>query len=292
MIDNATDGIVLLNKAVGVSSNQALQKVKRLFKAKKAGHTGSLDVLASGMLPICLGEAVKFSRFLLDADKSYQTTLRFGQTTDTYDAEGDIISSASTTAITRTDIEQTLTQFRGDLKQTPPMFSALKHKGQPLYKLARQGIHIERPARHVSIYRLELLAWDNPDLTLAIHCSKGTYIRSLAYDIGMALGCGGHVLRLHRTAVNGYNSAQMFSLEQLAELDKSTLRPVDDMLTDYAILELNDEQYARLYKGQKQMVDQTTAQGLFRLYYNNRFIGLGDIENHILKAKRLLQFFS
>jgi tRNA pseudouridine55 synthase len=215
------DGVLLLNKPAGMTSNQALQQAKRLFFAEKAGHTGSLDPMATGVLPLCFGEATKFSQFLLDADKAYRTTVTLGVTTETCDAEGAEIERHSALAITQAQVEQALDNFRGPIQQVPPMYSALKRDGQPLYKLARQGVEVEREARDVVIFELELLDFrpgETAEADLYVRCSKGTYIRSLAHDLGQLLGVGGHVSRLHRVASGEFTEDQCISLETLHEI--------------------------------------------------------------------------
>lgn len=212
------DGVLLMNKPAGMTSNQALQQAKRLFFAEKAGHTGSLDPMATGVLPLCFGEATKFSQFLLDADKAYRTTVRLGVTTDTCDAEGDEIERRTAQLITQSQVEKFLDNFRGSIQQVPPMYSALKRDGQPLYKLARQGLEVEREARNVEIFELDLLdfrAGEIAEVDLFVRCSKGTYIRSLAHDLGQLLGCGGHVSRLHRVASGEFTEHQCITLETL-----------------------------------------------------------------------------
>jgi tRNA pseudouridine55 synthase len=215
------DGVLLLNKPAGMTSNQALQQAKRLFFAEKAGHTGSLDPMATGVLPLCFGEATKFSQFLLDADKVYRTTVTLGVTTETCDAEGEEIARHSASSITRKQLDQALEQFRGAIQQVPPMYSALKRDGQPLYKLARQGVEVEREARNVEIFELDLLDFRPGEIAeadLYVRCSKGTYIRSLAHDLGQLLGVGGHVSRLHRVASGEFTEEQCISLEALHEI--------------------------------------------------------------------------
>lgn len=212
------DGVLLLNKSSGMTSNRALQMAKRLYFAEKAGHTGSLDPLATGVLPICFGEATKFSQFLLDADKRYRSTFRLGLRTTTSDADGEMLSESSTTGITRAEVEQALKAFVGDILQLPSMYSALKHQGQPLYKMARQGIEIERQPRPVTVYRLEVLdvrEGSQAEVDVDITCSKGTYIRSIAEDLGAALGCGAHVKTLHRVTTGQFDEAQAVTLEVL-----------------------------------------------------------------------------
>lgn len=212
------DGVLLLNKPTGMTSNRALQIAKRLFYVEKAGHTGSLDPLATGVLPLCFGEATKFSQFLLDADKGYRSTFRLGMRTTTSDADGESLGEVNTEALTREQVEHELQQFVGDILQVPSMFSALKHQGQPLYKMARQGIEIERQPRPVTVYSIDLLDFRSgvaAEVDVDIRCSKGTYIRSIAEDLGFALGCGAHVKVLHRSAAGLFDEAQSVSLELL-----------------------------------------------------------------------------
>lgn len=211
------NGVVLVDKHAGESSNRILQQVKRLFNAQKAGHTGALDPLATGMLPICLGEATKFSQFLLDADKVYRVRAQLGVRTDTSDADGDVVETRPVN-VSETELATALDQFRGETMQVPSMFSALKHNGRPLYDYARKGITVERTARPIHVYRLELLSFAQDIVELEVHCSKGTYIRSLVDDLGQLLGCGAHVQRLHRTAVADYPAEQMLSVDALSAL--------------------------------------------------------------------------
>lgn len=213
----SVDGVILVNKPTGVSSNHVLQRVKRLYNAQKAGHTGALDPLATGMLPVCLGEATKFSQFLLDADKVYRVRAQLGVRTDTSDADGDVVEQRPVN-VSAEALEQALERFRGAIDQVPSMFSALKHQGRPLYEYARKGITIERPARPVHIFRLDLLQRGDDWLELEVHCSKGTYIRSLVDDLGQLLQCGAHVTMLHRLAVADYPAAQMHTVEALEAL--------------------------------------------------------------------------
>lgn len=244
-------GVLLLNKAAGMTSNDALQKAKRLFYVAKAGHTGSLDPLATGVLPLCFGEATKFSQFLLDADKRYRTTYRLGAYTTTGDAEGELLDEVSAAHITREQVLVELEGFRGDIQQVPPMYSALKHHGEPLYKLARQGIEVERPARPVTIYSIELLDFrpgEQAELDLDIRCSKGTYIRSIAEDLGAALGCGAHVVALHRSESGPFKEDDAVSLEQLlaergedlAEVLDHHLLPTDAPVQDLPAMALEE----------------------------------------------------
>jgi len=198
-------GILLFDKPLGVSSNKALQQVKNLYFASKAGHTGSLDPLATGLLPICFGGATKVSAFLLDADKRYQVRVKLGETTSTADSEGEVLQTRPTESVTAEQLNQTLQQFVGEIEQIPPMYSALKHQGERLYKLARDGVEVERKPRQVTIHEIRLLTCDLPEFELDVHCSKGTYIRTLAEDIGELLGCGGHVIGLRRTQVGPFS---------------------------------------------------------------------------------------
>lgn len=228
------DGVLLLDKPIGMSSNQALQRAKRMFFAAKAGHTGSLDPLATGLLPLCFGEATKFSQFLLDADKRYQSTFRLGEVTSTGDAAGEVLSQSSTDGLNAEQVAQALAQFEGDILQVPSMFSALKHKGQPLYKLAREGKEVERKARAIHIFSIEMLEFrpgPAAEVDVAVHCTKGTYIRSLAEDLGAALGCGGRVETLHRTATGPFEVSQAVTLDQLAtELGEGPAEVLDQHL--------------------------------------------------------------
>lgn len=246
----AVHGVLVLNKPANITSNRALQQAKRLFYANKAGHTGSLDPLATGVLPICFGEATKFSQFLLDADKSYRSTFCLGVSTATADCEGEETARIDASHITEQSVVDALDQFRGDILQVPPMVSALKHQGQPLYKLARQGIEIDRPARPVTVYLLKLLSFRPGNEVLVevdISCSKGTYVRSLAHDLGQALGVGGHVVQLHRTRAAGFSEDQAVTLEQLqafrgdqeAEVLDPHLLPMDTALHELPQIEID-----------------------------------------------------
>ena len=211
------DGIIVVDKIYGASSNEVLQRVKRLFNAAKAGHTGSLDPLATGVLPICFGEATKFSQYLLDSDKSYRTTMKMGVRTTTGDREGEVVEERPV-SVTRGDVEAILSQFRGEVEQVPSMYSALKHNGRPLYEYAREGIEIERPSRKITVHRLELLDFDGDECVLEVDCTKGTYVRTLVEDIGEALGCLGHVAELKRLKAGPYTEHQSYSLDELAQL--------------------------------------------------------------------------
>ncbi len=281
------NGIIVLDKAKGASSNACLQEVKRLFGAEKAGHTGALDPLATGVLPLCFGEATKISQFLLDSDKRYRTTVRLGVRTDTFDSEGAVISERAVDAVTRERVELELEQFRGDIEQTPPMYSALKHNGTPLYKLARAGQEVDRQARPVTIYALELLNYTESDtgktLELEIFCSKGTYVRSIADDLGEALGCGGHVTALHRLQAGAFDESQCVSIERLKEVKEAGgyealdrfLVAADEAVADLPRVVLPSMTADYVKQGQAVLVRHLPESGLVRLYDEDEFIGIG-----------------
>ena len=285
-------GVFLLNKPLGLSSNSALQKVRRLFNAQKAGHTGALDPLATGLLPICLGEATKFSHYLLDSTKRYQTTVKLGQTTTTGDAEGEILQQRETPALTAERIEQILAQFRGDIQQVPPMYSALKRDGRPLYELARQGIEIERQARPVSIYQLTLLDFTQDRLVLEVTCSKGTYIRVLGEDIGEALGCGGHLIHLHRTQTGHFELIPSYTLEYLETLTSperdALLLPVYAPVEHLPRVQLPEGREKYFGNGQESNIEHDAAAEVL-VFDGDRCLGLAEItDQKRLVPKRLL----
>ena len=293
-------GVFLLDKPQGMSSNDIMQKVKRIFQANKAGHTGALDPLATGMLPICLGEATKFSQFLLDADKCYLVTAKLGERTDTSDAEGQIVESREVKVKTP-EILTALEQFRGNILQVPTMFSALKHNGKPLYEYARQGITVEREARPITIFELNFIEYNAPYLTLEVHCSKGTYIRTLVDDLGEVLGCGGHVAMLRRTAVADYPTEKMLdwhALQSLAEqqdlaLLDALLLPMDTAVVKLPALTLNESQTQGIGFGQRIKFDNPNRlQGQVRLFsHENRFLGVAVIdENNVIRPQRLVVY--
>lgn len=294
------NGILLLDKPVGLSSNKALQEARTLFKADKAGHTGSLDPLASGMLPICFGEATKVSGFLLDSDKHYLTEAQLGFNSDTGDAEGHKTPVGTVPELTKTQLETLLAAFHGEVEQIPPMYSALKKDGQPLYKLARQGINVERESRTVTIHALQLSNFNASQLSLSVHCSKGTYIRSLVEDIGEALGCGAYVSMLRRVAVSPFADYPMYTLDELRRWqteDQSgldaLLLPVDAALPHFMPFLLTSDDVLRIRQGKRLLVQQAAEQeGIVRLYeqITQRFIGLGIIQAGVLRAKRLLAY--
>ncbi len=291
-------GILLLDKPAGITSNFALQKVKRLFNANKAGHTGSLDPIATGVLPICLGEATKVSGYLLDANKGYLVTVKLGEKTTSADIEGEVIERRDVPDISKSYLQEVIDSFVGDIEQIPPMHSALKVDGQPLYKLAHQGIEIERKARPVTIYSIQLLDQRADELDLEVHCSKGTYIRTLAQDIGEKLGCGGHVKMLRRIAVAGFSLEDAITIEELEKmaseegfdsLDKRLLS-VGVALNDWPQVWLNSEMVYFLRRGQAVQVPQAPTQGLVALYGADKdFVGIGRIlDDGRVAPKRLI----
>ena len=286
------DGVLLLDKPLGLSSNDALQKARRLFSAAKGGHTGTLDPLATGLLPLCFGEATKFSADLLDADKTYEADIRLGVTTDSGDAEGQIIATAPA-AVTAADVARVLPAFMGDILQVPPMHSALKRDGKPLYELARQGIVVERAARPVTVHTIDVLACSEDFLRLSVHCSKGTYIRVLAADIGAALGCGGHLVALRRTRVGPLDLAAAVTLEALnasGEDERARfLLPLDALLQNLPRVDLAPDDAQRFGHGNP--VDLPPGlHGKIRVYADGTLLGIGEPgTGGRLWPKRLLQ---
>jgi tRNA pseudouridine55 synthase len=290
-------GIVVVDKPSGHSSNHILQQVKRLFNANKAGHTGSLDPLASGVLPVCLGDATKLSGYLLDADKQYEVTCKLGITTDSGDADGNVIAEQAIPEFDENQLNMILIEFIGEQDQVPPMFSALKHQGQPLYKLARQGIEIERKSRRITIYGIELLQFDEASFTLRVQCSKGTYIRTLVEDISHRLGTGGHVTMLRRIAVAGYSLDDAVSLENLKQileqedveaLDEQ-LNPAEEALPEWPSIKLDETCCKQLSFGQTIQVTQQYQCANVRLFDPQmQFLGLGEMTpDGVIKPKRL-----
>lgn len=282
------NGILLLDKPIGMTSNEALQEVKTLFRARKAGHTGSLDPLAEGLLAICFGVATKISTFLLDADKRYKVTIRLGVTTTTGDAEGEVLAAKPVDMVSEQKVLDVLKKFRGEIQQLPPMHSALKYKGERLYKLARKGIEVKREPRTVSIYSLELIACELPKIELDVRCSKGTYIRTLAEDIGKALGCGGHVIALRRTSVGLYTTERSVTFETVREIEAlgdenaldALLLPVDSALQSWPSLHLSSDSLYYLRMGQAVLVSGAPTQGWVRLYSSSdEFIGVGRVQD-------------
>lgn len=296
---NDVDGILLLDKPLGRSSNAALQKVRYLFNAKKAGHTGSLDPLATGVLPICFGQASKVTSFLLDSDKRYRCTAQLGITTTTGDKEGEELEVKQVTSFNKDDIENVLKDYRGAIEQIPPMHSALKHNGQPLYKLARQGIEIERKVRHVNIHELTLIDFNEDSITLDVHCSKGTYIRTLAQDIGDSLGFGAHLSMLRRTEVSPFDCTRLHSIEDIEAIKNEKdliqlLLPIDSALLEFPALTLNDDDVGLIRNGIKITRKDIPKSDKIRLYSTkNQFLGIGeysesDTGESILRPKRLM----
>ena len=279
------NGILVVDKPAGISSNDVVQQAKRLFGAQKVGHTGSLDPLATGVLPLCFGEATKFSQYLLDADKKYWAQVRLGITTETADADGEVIAQADTSGITESQVTAALETFVGEIEQIPSMYSALKHQGQPLYKLARQGIEVERAPRRISIYSAELLQFSEASIELRVHCSKGTYIRSLAEDLGAALGCGGHVSALRRLAAGPYEEAQTTTLDELREVGDvremdALLLPVSSAVGSWPAVRLHEDTAHYVRQGQPVQVAHAPTDGwvqIFELAEEDRFLGVGEI---------------
>jgi tRNA pseudouridine55 synthase len=285
------DGVLLFDKPLELSSNAALQKIRRLFQAEKAGHTGTLDPLATGLLPICFGEATKFSTALLDADKTYRALLRLGQTTSTGDAEGEIIAEHPVGA-GQADVGAVLARFRGEIQQLPPMHSALKHLGKPLYEYIRKGETIERALRNVVIYELVLHRFSGNEMDITVRCSKGTYIRTLAEDIGAALGCGAHLIGLRRTAIAHFDLHDAHGWQQLeamtvAERDACVL-PLEALMPDMPKLQLDAVQTQRLAQGQRLGLDTGLPGGRVRLHGPQGFIGVGLLQGRRLAPERLL----
>ncbi|OOH91356.1 tRNA pseudouridine(55) synthase TruB [Pasteurellaceae bacterium 15-036681] len=293
-------GVFLLDKSQGLSSNDIMQKVKRLFNANKAGHTGALDPLATGMLPICLGEATKFSQFLLDSDKRYRVIAKLGERTDTSDADGQVVQTRNVT-VTEQEILPALDAFRGDILQVPTMFSALKHQGKPLYEYARAGITVEREARPITIFELNFIEYQAPYLTLEVHCSKGTYIRTLVDDLGEALGCGAHVTMLRRLAVADYPFEKMMTFDELqtlaenqplAELDAHLL-PMDSAVSRLPKLILTEEQTKSVGFGQRvKFANEQQIYGQIRLFSElGLFLGVAEInQDNVIRPSRMVNY--
>lgn len=316
----AIDGVLLLDKPQGMTSNYALQKVRRLFGAQKAGHTGSLDPLATGVLPVCLGEATKFSRYLLDADKGYYTTAKLGDIRTTSDSEGETVMLRDVPEFTQAQIEEVLASFRGPIEQVPTMFSALKYQGRPLYEYARQGITVERSARPITIYELNLLEQRSDELDLRVLCSKGTYIRTLVEDIGQALGCGAHVSMLRRYQAGGFTLQDTVTLEQLENLAPKLqvadfpedeekvselfraidgfLRPTDTLLPEFTKIYLKNDEVSSILQGQAVRMSpsenlQMNEVNLVALYdsKDQTFLGVAEYQKEgVLQPKRLVSF--
>jgi len=297
------NGVLLLDKPTGMSSNDALQKVKRIYNANKAGHTGALDPLATGMLPICLGEATKFSQFLLDSDKRYRVVAQLGQRTNTSDSDGEVIAEKPVNA-SLDDIMQKLEYFRGETQQVPSMYSALKYQGRPLYEYARQGIEVPREARSITVYELKFIGLTDNQLELEIHCSKGTYIRTIVDDLGEILGCGAHVICLRRLQVSDYPTDQMVTLEQLQALLEQAqateqppkllldplLMPMDSAVQDFPEVNLSPVVASYVKQGQPVQVPNVPKEGMVRITVGEThiFIGMGEIDDMGRVAPRRL----
>lgn len=288
-------GVILLDKPAGFSSNQAVQKVRWLFNARRAGHTGALDPFATGMLPICLGEASKTAGFMLDASKRYLASARMGQATETGDTEGAVITDMPVPVLTARAIEAVFKTFHGAIEQVPPMYSALKHQGQPLYKLARAGKKVERKPRTVVIHKLELVRWDEPLLIFGVHCSKGTYVRTLAEDIAQELGSCAHLQGLRRLEVEPFLEADMSRLDELeqaaeAEQQDTLLLPLDAGLKTWPVVQLDSEEQARFMHGNPASVRHASS-GNVRVYARRgEILGLGEVrEDQKVHPKRLFK---
>ncbi|ALB72111.1 tRNA pseudouridine(55) synthase TruB [Cronobacter muytjensii] len=296
-------GVLLLDKPQGLSSNDALQKVKRLYNANRAGHTGALDPLATGMLPVCLGEATKFSQYLLDSDKRYRVVARLGQRTDTSDADGTVVEERPVT-FSEQALQDALESFRGDTLQVPTMFSALKYQGKPLYEYARQGIEVPREARPITVYELLFIRHEGNELELEVHCSKGTYIRTIIDDLGEKLGCGAHVTYLRRLTVSKYPVERMVTLEQLnalleeaqqqdiapSELLDPLLMPMDSPASDYPVVNLPLTSSVYFKNGNPVRTSDAPSEGLVRVTEGEaqKFLGMGEIDSEGRVAPRRL----
>ncbi|SKA43398.1 tRNA pseudouridine(55) synthase TruB [Enterovibrio nigricans] len=297
------DGIILLDKPTGITSNAALQKVKNIYFAEKAGHTGALDPLATGMLPICFGEATKFSQFLLDSDKRYRVIAKLGERTNTSDSDGEVVETREV-KVNLGDLERNIASFRGDTMQVPSMFSALKHEGKPLYEYARAGIEIPREARKITVFEISLLRFEGHEVEMEVHCSKGTYIRTIVDDLGEMLGCGAHVTMLRRTGVSGYPYEKMVSLEQLEalleqareqdiqprELLDPLLLPLDTAVQDLREVNLLPAVASYALQGQAVQVPNAPTEGQVRMTVgeDRTFIGVGEVDADGMVAPRRL----
>jgi tRNA pseudouridine55 synthase len=289
-------GIITVDKPTGRSSNHVLQQVKRLFNAQKAGHTGSLDPLATGVLPICLGDATRISSYLLDSDKSYLVRCKLGVVTDSGDSDGEIIAENPVPEIEQQQLLDLLQQFIGEQEQVPPMYSALKLNGQPLYKLARQGIEVERKARRINIYDIQFVDMTTDTITLEVSCSKGTYIRSLIEDIGSQLGCGAHVIMLRRTQAAGFKIETAITIDDLVSIAEQGLDALDALLSSsesalesWASIDLDEQQTVAMLHGQVIKTDTVLEPQLVKLFSQNKqFIGIAELQvDNSLAPKRI-----
>lgn len=300
------NGVILLDKPTGISSNDALQKVKRIYFAEKAGHTGALDPLATGMLPICLGEATKFSQFLLDSDKRYRVIAKLGERTNTSDSDGEVVETRSVN-VDLEKLEACIDKFRGESDQVPSMFSALKYQGKPLYEYARKGIEVPRESRKITVYEIVLHRFEGDEVEMEVYCSKGTYIRTIVDDLGEMLGCGAHVTMLRRTGVAKYPYEKMVTLEQLNELLEQAhrqeiaprelldplLMPMDTAVEDLPEVNLIPELADMVQHGQPVQVSGAATEGSLRLTMGEErlFIGVGEMnDDGKIAPKRLVVF--
>jgi len=281
-------GIILLNKPKGISSNLALQKLRHLVKAKKAGHTGNLDPMATGLLPCCFGDATKVADLLINSDKTYRARCVFGSQTDTGDATGTVVATCEKTSFLDEEIKQACEKLSGDIEQVPPMYSALHHKGQRLYDLARKGITVDRPSRPVTIHQFKLLDNTTEYVDFEIKVSKGTYIRTLLEDLAIELGTVAHMSALHRIQTGIFNADNMYTLEQLSsrELLGDVLMPLECALIEYPAIQLDESTTQQMIHGKKIAYD--TEHGVYRLYdWQHKFLGLGEVAHSQLKVKKL-----
>jgi len=283
--------MIVVDKPSGASSNDAVQRAKQLYRAQKVGHTGSLDPLATGVLPLCFGEATKFSQYLLDSDKKYWVRIKLGVRTDSGDADGQVVETRDVVGVDATAVERVLDEFRGEIEQIPSMFSAIKHQGQPLYKLARRGIEVERKSRPVTIYSNELVAFESDEFELEIHCSKGTYVRTIAEEIGEKLGCGAHVCALRRRKAGPYDESDIMSFAELEQCREeggydaldALLLPVETAVRDWPVVSLSDATAFYIRQGQPVIVPHAPTAGRVQLIEQSTdgskqmFIGVGEI---------------
>ena len=285
---NDIHGVILLDKPIGMSSNGVLQRIKHCFNARKAGHTGSLDPLATGLLPICFGQATKVSEYLLNSHKKYTTVIRLGEVTDTLDSEGEVTISKPVD-VSEQQLQDALAQFKGDIKQVPPMYSALKKNGQPLYKLARKGEIIERPARDMTVYSLNAERLDDVHVKLSVHCSSGFYIRSLGHDLGQVLGCGAHVVELRRTDIKALNVGVAHSLDHILQAPlESLIQPLDILIDHMPKIEISDAQAMSMIQGKPTSASGLLTDGLTRFYQPNGYLyGVGEVsDTGFIKAQK------
>ena len=295
------NGVLVVDKPTGITSNDVVQHAKRLFGAQKVGHTGSLDPLATGVLPLCFGEATKFSQFLLDSEKKYWARIKLGVTTATGDSDGEVTGGTDASHVTVAAVEKALEKLRGQIEQIPSMYSALKHQGQPLYKLARQGIEVERKARTVTVFSNELVKFEGEELELKVHCSKGTYVRTIAEELGHALGCGGHVIGLRRLAAGPYIETEAVSFERLEYCEDNEsldrlLKPIESSVQDWPRVRMVSDTAHYLLQGQPVQVAKAPTEGWVQLIEiageDDVFLGVGEVLLDGRIAPRRLVVFS